>query len=100
MSNPKNYITPSDFLAWEKVNAAMLRDEAKYQQRAVDDAVIKSVMQAMQRGMCLHDAGRVIVRNFHYGCRDGISYTPAAVRRALKAIGWEPKRKDAGGEAQ
>jgi hypothetical protein len=94
------YLTPADFLAWQKVNAAMLRVDAERQQRAVDDAVINSVMQAMQSGMCLHDAGRIIVRNFQYGCRHGINYTPAAVRRALKAIGWEPKRKRAGGVAQ
>ncbi|NRO97707.1 hypothetical protein GWC77_17440 [Paraburkholderia sp. NMBU_R16] len=100
MSTPNNYITPSDFLAWEKVNAAMLRDEAERQRRAIDDAVIKAVMQARQSGMCLQDAGRIIVRNFQYGCRDGISYTPAAVRRALESIGWEPKRKNAGGDAQ
>jgi len=50
--------------------------------------------------MCLHDAGRVIVRNFHYGCRDGINYTPAAVRRALRSIGWESKPKQAGSDAE
>ncbi|WP_157649037.1 hypothetical protein [Burkholderia ubonensis] len=100
MSNANNYISPADFLAWEKVNAALLRDQEERQRRAIDDAVIKAVMQARQRGMCLHDAGRVILNNFHYGCRDGINYTPAAVRRALKSIGWEPKRKHAGGDAE
>ncbi|MFL9933481.1 hypothetical protein P0D88_30715 [Paraburkholderia sp. RL18-103-BIB-C] len=94
------YLTPADLLAWEKVNSAMLRDEAERQRRVVDDAVIKSVMQARQRGVGLHEAGRLIVRNFHYGCRDGINYTPAAVRRALQSIGWEPKRKQAGGDAE
>ncbi|MFV8582127.1 hypothetical protein ACNRBH_23785 [Ralstonia pseudosolanacearum] len=92
-----DYISPADFLAWQKVNAVMLRDNEELQRRAIDDAVIKSMMHAMQAGFDLHAAGDWLVRCFHYGCRDGINYTPAAVRRALRSIGWLPKRERAGG---
>ncbi|AYE27829.1 hypothetical protein CNX72_11015 [Burkholderia pseudomallei] len=95
-----DYITPAEFLAWQKVNAVMLRDKEQHQRRAVESAVIKSVMHAMNAGMDIHEAGDAILRGFHYGCRDGINYTPAAVRRALRAIGWQTKRERAGGDAE
>lgn len=98
ISTTENYITAVDYIAWEKFNKAILLDQGQRQQRAIDDAVIKDVMHARQAGLSLQDAGRVIVRNFHYGCRDGINFTPAAVRHALKSIGWNPKRKTAGGD--
>jgi hypothetical protein len=93
----QNYITPSDFKAWQKVNAAMLRDNEDRQRAAAEDAVIKSVMRAMYAGLGLQEAGDHIVRGFQYGCREGISYTPATVRRALRTIGWLPKRERAAG---
>lgn len=92
-----DYISPADFLAWQKVNAVMLRDSEEQQQRAIEHAVNKSMMHALQAGFDFHEAGDWLVRGFQYGRRDGINYAPAAVRRALRAIGWMPKRERAGG---
>jgi hypothetical protein len=94
------YLTPEDFLAWRKVNTAMLRDVENRNQRAVDDYVIKGVMLAIQGGLTLNQAGDAFLRNPGYGYRNGIHYTPGSVRRALRSIGWLPKIERAGGTAE
>ncbi|SMG28280.1 hypothetical protein [Paraburkholderia susongensis] len=92
------YLTPADFLAWKKVNDAMLLDDDERNQRAVDDAVIKFVMREIRRGAEFEDAGDFAarIRQASYGVHDHVRYTPSAVRRALRAIGWKPKRERAG----
>lgn len=101
MSSPNYHITPSDFLAWQKANAAMLRDAEELNQRAVDDYVLKGVMRIMQKGrIALNEAGDAFLRNPGYGFRDGIHYNQESVRRALRSIGWLPKRQRAGGSAE
>ncbi|HEY4370494.1 MAG TPA: hypothetical protein VGN52_01025 [Burkholderiales bacterium] len=96
MSNQKTLLTPADFSAWQKMNAASIRGREAENQRAVDDAVIRWVMPAIQSGMGLAEAGDIAVRGFSYGTRNGIYFNKAAVRRALKSIGWQLKRDRAG----
>ena len=95
-----NRMTPEDFKAWKTINEQALKVIEEGHQLAVDDTVIRWMMDAMQRGLSLDDAGEMILRCFNYGTSGGVTRTKGMVRRSLKAIGWESKRERAGGAAE
>ena len=91
MSNPQ--YTPSAFKAWHAANAAHLREADERNQRAVDDFIIRQVMHSVQAGATVDQAGDAILAiGAGYGFRGGVLYTKEGYRRALRSIGWRPKR--------
>lgn len=98
---PADLLTSQNFFAWQQSNSGALWEREDCSARAIQDAIIRAIQPMMQKGMTLADAGDTLTRRFCYGCRDGVNFTPSAVRSALRAIGWKaPKRKHAkGGEA-
>ena len=85
-------LTPQDFSAWEQANANDLGERDARNAAAVQDAVIRAVQRMRQSGTSLADAGDILMQRFPYGHRDGVAYTPSAVRSAQRAIGWRASR--------
>lgn len=86
-------LTADDFRRWENANGAAIDAERERNHRVVLDEVIRSVLCARKHGKTLSDAGDSILKWFHYGNRDGTDRTYAGVERALREIGWKPRRE-------
>lgn len=84
---------PADFIAWQDYNADALAAREEFSRACVQDAVIRAVIAMQEKAYSLQDAGDILSRRFVWGCRDGVNYTPAAVRSALRAIGWTPVKQ-------
>jgi NurA-like 5'-3' nuclease len=100
MSEPQ-LLTPAAFKAWHAANAAQLREADERNQQAVADCMIRAVMNSIQSGATLEEAGDAILRaGVGYGFRGGVLYTRDGYRRALLSIGWRPKRERTGATAE
>ena len=88
-------ITPDDFAAWQRGNAALLHDALAENQARVDDSVIRAIMQALTQRVSLEQAGDTVLATF-LGTRSGVCFTRAGIMRSLRAIGWTPPAKRRG----
>ncbi|GAA0698032.1 hypothetical protein ISN75_12890 [Dyella marensis] len=86
----KRLLTPDDFRTWQDGNEQLIRDTLAANQAAVDDAVVRQLMDGCRRGMSVDAAGDVILRQFAYGTRGSVVFTPDGVKDALRHCGWKP----------
>ncbi|CDO36024.1 hypothetical protein [Novosphingobium sp. KN65.2] len=91
--------TTDDFRAWCAANAERLTAAEDRKRRQIQDAVIRAVQVALERGATLDDAGDDLLLRFAYGIPGGVPWSPSALRHALRAIGWNSPRICAKGGA-
>jgi len=89
-------LTPADFLTWQRDNDALLQDVLAENQRRVDDAVVRFVIDSMGHRVTLEQAGDVALKTL-CGTRDSVCFTSEGIQRTLRAIGWKPPRERDGG---
>ena len=92
--------TAEDYQKWERVNGAAIEAERERNHRSVLDEVVRLVLAARQTGRGLEEIGDLMLVSFNYGLRGGVLRLPEGVERALREIGWRPKRERAPGGDQ
>lgn len=81
-----------DFCEWKRQSEDKLNAHQEYARQVIRRDVTHSMQTMMAGGVSFDDAGDILDKRFMWGLRDGVNYTPDAVRNVLLEIGWQPKQ--------
>jgi hypothetical protein len=98
--NANRLLNAADFQKWERANGPAIEAERERNHKVVLDEVIRRALEARQSGRSLDEIGDVLMVSFAYGMRGGVLRLPDGVERALREIGWRPKRERLPGSAE